>query len=284
MPELPEVETVRAGLAPVMEGRTIVRAEARRADIRFPLPDRFVERLEGARVNQLRRRAKYLLADLDSGETLIAHLGMSGRFSVVTAQGGFGFGDYVYDTGADPKHDHVVFHLNDETSIIYNDPRRFGFMDLAFTDQLESARWFVAMGPEPLSNQFSGVVLAETLKSKKSPIKAALLDQKVVAGLGNIYVCEALFRSHIAPTRLGNSLTAPETELLALSIKAILAEAIGVGGSTLRDFKASDGTSGAFQERFDVYGREGQACTCGADVLRLVQSGRSTFWCSQCQV
>ena len=260
-----------------------MRAEARRADIRFPLPVRFVERLRGTRVNHVRRRAKYLLADLDSGETLIAHLGMSGRFSVVTAQGGFGFGDYVYNTGADPKHDHVVFHLSEDATIIYNDPRRFGFMDLARTDQLETTRWFVGMGPEPLSNRFSGAVLAEALKPRKSPIKAALLDQQVVAGLGNIYVCEALFRARIAPTRLSNSLSTAETEVLAQAIKAMLAEAINVGGSTLRDFKASDGTSGAFQGRFDVYGREGQVCICGANVLRLVQSGRSTFWCEQCQ-
>lgn len=283
MPELPEVETVKRGLALVLTGRTILRAEARRPDIRFPLPVRFEERLTGATILTLRRRAKYVLADLDTEETLVAHLGMSGRFSVVNDLGGFGIGDYVYSTGANPKHDHVILHVSGDNTVIYNDPRRFGFMDIIATDALDSARWFIGMGPEPLSNYFSGAVLSAALASRKSPIKAALLDQRVVAGLGNIYVCEALFRSAIAPTRLASSLTVTENERLVVAIKDILTEAITLGGSTLRDFKDSDGASGAFQERFDVYGREGAPCSCGGNIARLVQSGRSTFWCSTCQ-
>jgi formamidopyrimidine-DNA glycosylase len=283
MPELPEVETVRRGLAPILTGRRILQAENRRPDLRFPLPARFAERLSGTRVEALRRRAKYLLADLGSGETLIAHLGMSGRLSVVENGAARGFGDYVYDTGADPKHDHVLFHLEGGTSIIFNDPRRFGFMDLAATGELDACRWFAGLGPEPLSNAFHGAALAQALAGRRSPIKAALLDQKTVAGLGNIYVCEALYRSGISPLRLACDVTAGEAETLAVAIRAVLTDAIAAGGSTLRDFAGADGSLGGFQERFDVYDREGEPCSGGGIVERIVQSGRSTFWCPSCQ-
>jgi formamidopyrimidine-DNA glycosylase len=283
MPELPEVETVRRGLAPIMTGRRILRAENRRPDLRFPLPPRFAERLSGTVVQGLRRRAKYLLADLGSGETLIAHLGMSGRLSVVENGAARGFGDYVYDTGADPKHDHVLFHLDGGTSIIFNDPRRFGFMDLAATGELDASRWFAGLGPEPLSNAFHGAALADALAGRRSPVKAALLDQKTVAGLGNIYVCEALYRAGISPLRLACDVTAGEAETLAAAIRAVLTDAIAAGGSTLRDFAAADGALGGFQERFDVYDREGAPCPGGGVVERIVQSGRSTFWCPTCQ-
>ena len=283
MPELPEVETVRRGLAPIMTGRRILRAENRRPDLRFPLPPRFAERLSGTVVQGLRRRAKYLLADLGSGETLIAHLGMSGRLSVVENGAARGFGDYVYDTGADPKHDHVLFHLDGGTSIIFNDPRRFGFMDLATTGELDASRWFAGLGPEPLSNAFHGAALADALAGRRSPVKAALLDQKTVAGLGNIYVCEALYRAGISPLRLACDVTAGEAETLAAAIRAVLTDAIAAGGSTLRDFAAADGALGGFQERFDVYDREGAPCPGGGVVERIVQSGRSTFWCPTCQ-
>jgi formamidopyrimidine-DNA glycosylase len=286
MPELPEVETVRRGLQPVMSGRRLIRVEQRRPDLRFPFPDRFGERLTGTRIEALERRAKFLVARLGSGEALILHLGMSGRFSVSAAGETFGFGDYVYETGADPKHDHVVFHLEGGAAVIYNDPRRFGYMDLVAQEALETCRHFAALGPEPLGNGFSASVLAEALCGKRTPLKAALLDQRVVAGLGNIYVCEALFRARLSPLRTAGSVTAKEAGRLAQAIQAVLREAIEAGGSTLRDFAAADGALGGFQERFDVYDREGAPCACGARrgvVERFVQAGRSTFWCPACQ-
>lgn len=286
MPELPEVETVRRGLAPVMEGRRIVRVQLNRADLRFAFPHRFAARLEGATISALDRRAKYLLVHLDRGETLVAHLGMTGRFSVVRDGQAGQFGSYVYETGADPKHDHVLFELDDSTTIVFNDPRRFGYMDLAPTATLETCVHFARMGPEPLGNRFSGQLLAGALAGRRTPIKLALLDQRVVAGLGNIYVCEALFRARIAPTRLAGDVKDSEADALATAIRAVLTEAIGAGGSTLRDFAAADGSLGAFQERFDVYGREGEPCTCAGatgSVERFVQGGRSTFWCPVCQ-
>jgi formamidopyrimidine-DNA glycosylase len=286
MPELPEVETVRRGLAPVLEGRILTRVEARRPNLRFPFPDRFCERLRGAKVDHLDRRAKYLVAHLDTGEALIMHLGMSGRFSVVDDQGVKTFDDYAYDTGANPKHDHVVLHVEGGSQIIYNDPRRFGFMDIVASGEIETCKHFSAMGPEPLGNGFNAKVLVDAFAGKKSPIKAALLDQGNVAGLGNIYVCEALYRANIDPTRQAASLKAPEINRLTLHIRAVLTDAIEAGGSTLRDFAATDGALGGFQERFDVYGREGEPCRCGAKtgiVTRIVQSGRSTFYCPACQ-
>jgi formamidopyrimidine-DNA glycosylase len=286
MPELPEVETVRRGLAPVLVGRVLSRVEARRPNLRFPFPDRFCERLQGAKVDHLDRRAKYLVAHLDTGEALIMHLGMSGRFSVLDHAGVKTFDDYAYSTGGDPKHDHVVLHVDCGAQIIYNDPRRFGFMDIVASSDLETCKHFAAMGPEPLGNAFNAKVLVRAFENKKSPIKAALLDQANVAGLGNIYVCEALFRSSIAPERHAGSLKRSEIEKLTTHIRAVLMDAIEAGGSTLRDFAATDGSLGGFQERFDVYGREGEACRCGAAkgiVTRIVQSGRSTFYCPVCQ-
>jgi formamidopyrimidine-DNA glycosylase len=286
MPELPEVETVRRGLAPALEGRVLTRVEARRENLRFPFPNCFSERLTGARVSHLDRRAKYLVAHLDTQEALIMHLGMSGRFSIVDDQGVKTFDDYTYDTGANPKHDHVVLHIEGGSQIIYNDPRRFGFMDIVSSRTLETCKHFAAMGPEPLGNSFNAKVLVNAFDGKKSPIKSALLDQSNVAGLGNIYVCEALFRSGIDPQRHAGSLKRTEIDQLTIHIRAVLTDAIEAGGSTLRDFAGTDGSLGGFQERFDVYGREGKPCRCGAKkgvVTRVVQSGRSTFYCPACQ-
>lgn len=286
MPELPEVETVRRGLAPVLEGRRIERVEARRPDLRFALPERFTDRLAGAAVTVLNRRAKYLVAALDTGEALIMHLGMSGRFSVADGKGQLSFDSYVYDTGADPKHDHIVLHIEGGTRVIYNDPRRFGFMDIVPLEGLEGCRHFKAMGPEPLGNGFNEAVLEAAFKGRKTPVKAALLDQANVAGLGNIYVCEALFRAGISPFSLAGEIASDRLAPLASAIREVLAEAIEAGGSTLRDFAAADGSLGGFQERFDVYGREGEPCRCGSAqgiVARAVQSGRSTFYCPACQ-
>ena len=292
MPELPEVETVRAGLAPVMEGAEFADVEARRPDLRFPLPKRFVKRLSGARVEILRRRGKYLIADLSTGESLIMHLGMSGRFTVaaVVADAAESGGVKAADMGAardnDPKHDHVVFKFAGPRplKVTYNDPRRFGFMDLASTSALEECRHFKGMGPEPLGNGFSAAVLNTALKGRSAPIKNALLDQRIVAGLGNIYVCEALYRAGISPRRRAASVAGARGARLHSAIIVVLREAIDAGGSSLRDFAAADGALGYFQHRFDVYDREGEECRrCGGAISRLVQGGRSSFFCSGCQ-
>jgi formamidopyrimidine-DNA glycosylase len=294
MPELPEVETVRRGLAPVMEGATITRAEMRRANLRFAFPSGFVTRLEGQRVLSLDRRAKYLMARMEGGETLVMHLGMSGRFLIVHPEEAKreGTADYVHEAGRLPQHDHVVMHLNSGVRIIYNDARRFGFMDLISTPGWEDSDHFSAMGIEPLGNELSGAVLARLFDHKAAPLKAALLDQRLVAGLGNIYVCEALFRAGLDPFAPAGSIvradggpTAKADELAAI-IREVLVEAVEAGGSTLRDFAHADGSLGYFQHRFRVYGREGEPCTtpsCEAVVLRKVQSGRSTFHCPSCQ-
>jgi formamidopyrimidine-DNA glycosylase len=277
MPELPEVETVRQGLAPVFEGRRIARVLQRRPDLRYPLPARFAARLEGRRVERLDRRAKYILARLENGEVLLVHLGMSGRFTVHAPQSGA-------DLGA---HDHVVFDMEDGTRIVYSDHRRFGFMDLIAGTSLEANAHLAELGPEPLGNGFSGAVLAARLKGRRAPVKAALLDQRTVAGLGNIYVCEALHRAGLAPTRIAASAATPRrSEDLACAIRAVLNEAIAAGGSTLRDYARTDGELGYFQHAFAVYGREGEPCSkagCGGTVRRIVQSGRSTFYCPRCQ-
>jgi formamidopyrimidine-DNA glycosylase len=286
MPELPEVETVRAGLAPILEGRRFRAVRLARPDLRFPFPEQFAERLTGARLLKLRRRAKYLVGDLDTGESWIAHLGMTGRFTVEAAGAARGFGEYVYATGADPRHDHIVFDMEDGVRVVFNDPRRFGFMDLRRTDALDRVGHFAGLGPEPLGNGFSGPVLAAALAGRRTPIKAALLDQTVVAGLGNIYVCEALHRAGVSPLRLAANVGPARAARLAQSVRAVLAEAIAAGGSTLRDFAAADGSLGAFQDRFLVYGRAGEACLrpgCAGIVRRLAQSGRSTFYCGGCQ-
>lgn len=282
MPELPEVETVRQGLVPVLEGRRLKRVIARRGDLRFPLPKDFAERLTGRRVEKLTRRAKYILAHLDRGEILIIHLGMSGRFQI---EGGE-LGRFLHNAGSPGKHDHIEFETDRGVRIVFSDHRRFGMMDLFPSDQIGQYRFLAEIGPEPLAESFTGPELAARLKGKKAPIKAALLDQRVVAGLGNIYVCEALFRSGISPKRKSASLKVPETARLVDDIKVVLHEAIEAGGSTLRDYKQTSGALGYFQHRFRVYDREGECCSregCAGVIKRIVQSGRSTFFCSTCQ-
>ncbi len=270
-----------------MTGARIVSVVTRRPDLRFPLPPDFSRRLTGADVTALGRRGKYLTADLSTGETLVMHLGMSGRFTVTGEAAGHRPGDYRYAGSADPAHDHVVFSLDGragKTEIVYNDPRRFGFMDLADTAGLGSSVHFDAMGPEPLGEAFSALVLRAALKGRTAPLKNALLDQSVVAGLGNIYVCEALWRARLSPRRRAGRLSAASADRLRTAIQEVLREAIEAGGSSLRDFASSDGALGDFQRRFSVYGREGEPCpACGAPVRRFVQGGRSSFACLNCQ-
>jgi len=280
MPELPEVETVRRGLSPVMEGRRILNLVANRPNLRFPLPDRFAHRLVGQRVLRLGRHAKFLCADLESEETLVMHLGMSGRFAVE----GNTLDIFVHDTGRDPAHDHVVFRLEGGVTVTYNDPRRFGFMELWPTQGFSAYPRLKSLGPEPLSNAFHSGYLLGALKGRQTPIKSALLDQKVVAGLGNIYVCEALFRAGISPRRKAASIGPRRAARLAPEINAVMTEAIEAGGSSLRDFSAANGALGYFQHRFRVYDRENEPCTvCATPISRIVQSGRSSFFCGTCQ-
>lgn len=298
MPELPEVETVRRGLEPVMDGATIVRVEQRRMDLRFPLPSDFAARLAGRRIVALGRRAKYLLADLDDGMVLVSHLGMSGsyRFEAgMQAQGGETPGIFHRARSRDARHDHLVFHIAGGFGagrVIYNDPRRFGFMDLSPRATLESHPYFSALGVEPIGNAFDGGYLAAAFVGKSAPLKAALLDQRVIAGLGNIYVCEALWRAGLSPRRSAGSLVRRDgrptarLETLAEAIRTVIGEAIEAGGSSLRDHMRTDGTLGYFQHSFNVYDREGEACRrpgCRDTVRRIVQSGRSTFHCPSCQ-
>ena len=290
MPELPEVETVRRGLAPVMEGARITQVIARRGDLRFPLPEKFCQRLTGARVEALTRRGKYLTGALSTGETLIMHLGMTGRFTILAGDGANHPGRFhrpaaALTSGAPAKHDHVIFEMDGGAAhIVYNDARRFGYMDLASTTGLDACKHFSGMGPEPLGAGFTADGLSARLKKSAAPIKSALLDQRVVAGLGNIYVCEALFRARISPRRKARSVAGVRALRLYPEIVAVLTEAIAAGGSTLRDFAASDGALGYFQHGFQVYDREGAPCpACAAPIARIVQSGRSTFFCSRCQ-
>lgn len=287
MPELPEVETVRRGLAPVMEGRRILAARQNRPDLRFPFPEGFAERLAGQRVERLERRAKYLIARLSGGESLLMHLGMSGRFTITAEAVPSGdLAAFVHSAGGNPKHDHAVFEMEGRATITFNDPRRFGFMALFATEAEHSVPFLSGLGPEPLGNAFSAVHLATALQGRKSPIKMALLDQRVVAGLGNIYVCEALWRSGISPRRKAGTIAGARSERLVRDIRNVLTEAIEAGGTTLRDFAATDGALGYFQHSFSVYGREGEPCRADPDhgpVRRIVQSGRSTFFCPQCQ-
>ncbi len=283
MPELPEVETVRRGLEPTMLGATFEHVELRREGLRIPFPHQFARRLEGARVDTLSRRGKYLLAGLSTGETLVMHLGMSGRFSVAKPASLSGPDFSTHD--GDPKHDHVIFVMsNEQAHIVYNDPRRFGFMDLVETEALESSRHFSGMGPEPLGNAFTVDAFKESISKRAAPIKSVLLDQSVVAGLGNIYVCEALFRAGISPRRKAKTVAGARSARLYAAIRSVLEEAIHAGGSSLRDFSATDGALGYFQHSFAVYGREGARCqVCHAFVSRIVQAGRSTFFCGRCQ-
>ena len=288
MPELPEVETVRRGLSPAMVGARIEKIELRRGDIRFPFPPRFRERLTGRRIVALTRRAKYLLVALDGGETLIAHLGMSGSFRIEDEP----LGPFHHPRSKDPKHDHVVIHLDNGKVITYNDPRRFGFMDLARDEDLGRHPRLASLGVEPLAPDFDGKSLAALFAGVRAPLKAALLDQKRIAGLGNIYVCEALFRARLSPLRpagdLANARGGPTrgADALARAIHDVLGEAIEAGGSTLRDHRQADGALGYFQHTFAVYDREGAACPrpgCHGTIARDARSGRSTFFCPVCQ-
>jgi formamidopyrimidine-DNA glycosylase len=293
MPELPEVETVRRGLEPILVGNAFARVEQRRKDLRFPLPRNFGERLSGRKVEALNRRAKYLLAHLDDGEVLVMHLGMTGRFSIDHANGAAEApGKFSHEHKPAPKHEHIVFHLGDGTAVRYTDARRFGLMDLVRENQLESHALFKGLGVEPLSSDFAPAWLASKLKGKATSIKAALVDQRLIAGLGNIYASEALFRAHVSPVKLAGSLATKtgkptkRTEALVDSVKAVLEDAIRAGGSSLRDYARADGSLGSFQHRFKVYGREGKPCKtkgCRGTVRRIVQGGRSTFYCSICQ-
>src|SRR5215471_11357070 len=276
MPELPEVETVVRGLQPTVEGRRLTSVETRRHDLRVPFPENFESRLTGRRVQRLWRRAKYIMADLDGGETLVIHLGMSGRIQVYRPRDDIGRG----------KHDHVVFDTDAPARIVFTDQRRFGLMTIVGTGSLESHKLFKDLGIEPLSRQFNASYLRQVLKGKKTPIKSALLDQRVIAGLGNIYACEALWRSRISPKRKSARLKAATLNVLATAIKEVLKEAVVLGGSSLRDHRQTNGELGNFQKTFAVYDREGQPCMrrgCAGTIKRIVQSGRSTFYCPSCQ-
>ena len=293
MPELPEVETVRRGLQPVMEGATIARVETRRADLRFPFPQHFAERLADRTIISCGRRAKYLAFDLDDRHVLVMHLGMSGSFSIDGVTPGL----FHHDRSKDAAHDHVVFHMRGGARVTYNDPRRFGFMDLVARADFQDHPWFRNLGPEPLAtgaggNAFDAADLALRLRNRRSPLKAALLDQRVIAGLGNIYVCEALHRARLSPRRLAATLVkrdgapTPRLERLTQEIRAVIAEAIEAGGSSLRDHRQADGRMGYFQNAFRVYDREAEPCPtrgCRHVVRRIVQGGRSTFYCPACQ-
>lgn len=285
MPELPEVETVRRGLEPVLQGARLTRVRQNRPDLRFPFPERFPERLEGATVLRLDRRAKYLLFPLSTGETWVSHLGMTGRFTLDGAQ----LGEFEEPAPIAGKHEHMSLCAVKDgvtTRVGFADARRFGFMGLIPTEAVDDHPWFAGLGPEPLGNGFSGAHLVEALAGRKQNIKVSLLDQRIVAGLGNIYVCEALYRARISPLVAAGKVSRPRLERLATEVVAVLRDAIQAGGSTLKDFANAEGGQGYFQHRFDVYGREGQPCRgddCSGVVKRIVQGGRSTFYCPSCQ-
>jgi formamidopyrimidine-DNA glycosylase len=292
MPELPEVETVRRGLAPVMEGARFTKVEARRGDLRWPLPKDFVARLTGKTITGLGRRGKYLLADLSSGDVLLMHLGMSGSFRVTHQQGHAAPGAYYHERSKDAAHDHVVFHMSSGARISFNDPRRFGSMKIVPRTELDDEPLLRALGPEPLGNAFDAAMLARACRGKKTSLKAALSDQRVVAGLGNIYVCEALHRARLSPRRRASTIAtragAPNDHARRLveAIRTVLQDAIKAGGSSLRDHRRTDGELGLFQHNFRVYDREGARCDtpgCKGTIRRIVQAGRSTFFCPVCQ-
>lgn len=282
MPELPEVETVKAGIAPAMEGHVITQADINRADLRWPFPENMSARLTGKRVLRLRRRSKYILVDLDSAETLLIHLGMSGRMLV----SGQKVGEFHHAHPVPAKHDHVVLHMDTGARITFNDARRFGAMDLLDT-ATQDDHWLIRdLGPEPLGNGFGDTYLKARLKGRNTPIKSALLDQGIVSGLGNIYVCEVLFRAGLDPCRKAGQLSVKEVDSLVPIIRDVLTEAIAAGGSSLRDYRQSDGALGYFQHVFKVYDRAGSPCVtsgCHGVVERVVQSGRSSFFCPECQ-
>ena len=282
MPELPEVETVRRGLAPVLERQRIVKADIRRPDLRWPFPERMAERLTGAQILRLRRRSKYILADLDRGETLLIHLGMSGRMLI----SGQMLGEFHHVHPAPAKHDHVVLDMENGVRITFNDARRFGAMDLIQTDRADTHWLLAGLGPEPLGNDFHDNYLVKRLRGRNTPIKTALLDQRIVAGLGNIYVCEVLHRAGINPRRKAGQIASKRVAQLVPIIRQVLSEAIDAGGSSLRDYRQTDGELGYFQHTFRVYDREGEPCStsgCDGRITRIVQSGRSSFYCPSCQ-
>ncbi len=295
MPELPEVETVKRGLAPVMEGARISHVELRRKNLRFPFPENFDETLKGQKITSLGRRAKYLLVDLENDVTVIMHLGMSGSFRIEVDDNSQIPGVFHHDRSKISAHDHVIIHLDQpkgRARIIYNDPRRFGFMDLTARSQLEEHSFFKNLGVEPVGNALSSQLLAQLFTNKAAPIKAALLDQRLIAGLGNIYVCEALHQAGISPIRKAGSLVGkagqPLKQLMPLAdiIRDVIRKAIEAGGSSLRDHRQADGNLGYFQHQFKVYDREDEACSkpgCGGTISRIVQSGRSSFYCPKCQ-
>lgn len=296
MPELPEVETVRRGLQPVFEGSTIERVETRRPDLRYPFPEKFAERLTGRRVDSLGRRAKYLTAHLSGGPVLICHLGMSGSFRIEAGRADGAPGSFHYRRSKDSSHDHVVFHVatadGGSARIVFNDPRRFGFMLLADETAWHEHPMLAGLGVEPTGNALDGSLLSDLFRGRATPLKAALLDQKLIAGLGNIYVCEAMWRAGLSPRRAAGTIAARpgsrsiRADRLAQAVRDVIAEAIVAGGSTLRDYMHTDGSLGYFQHSFSVYDREGQACKrpgCSGVIQRIVQSGRSTFFCSSCQ-
>jgi formamidopyrimidine-DNA glycosylase len=294
MPELPEVETVRAGLKPVLVGTRIARVEQRRPDLRFPLPERFVDRLSGRTILDLSRRSKYLLAHLDDGNVLVMHLGMTGRFTIEGGKPGTSKkpGSFVHAAGAESVHDHVVFRMAGGAVVTYNDARRFGFMLLIPSSELPEHPIFRHLGIEPLGNELSAQYLAGRAHGAKRDLKAFLMDQHVVAGLGNIYVCEALYRAGLSPRRQARTLAdrkgapLPRTAALVTAIRDVLTDALAAGGSTLRDYRQADGSLGYFQHTFAVYGREGEPCSrpgCRGIVHRITQAGRSTFACPVCQ-
>ena len=282
MPELPEVETVRRGLEPAMTGRTITAAQVNRPDLRWPLPARMAQRLTGARVLGLRRRSKYILADLSTGESLLVHLGMSGRMLISGAQ----VGAFHHDHPAPAKHDHVVLDMEGGARVTFNDARRFGAMDLVPTEAADLHPLLAGLGPEPFGNRFDEPYLVARLKGRRTPIKAALLDQRTVAGLGNIYVAEVLHRARIHPARAAGRISPQRVASLVPLVRGVLTEAIEAGGSSLRDYRRADGELGYFQHTFRVYDREGAPCPtegCAGTVRRIVQSGRSSFFCPRCQ-
>lgn len=292
MPELPEVETVRRGLAEVMEGRRVERVEVRRHDLRIPVPDDFALRLKGRTLEKLGRRAKYLVGEFDDGTVLLAHLGMSGRMIIETPDDGAQAslenrpGNFVHDPGNHARHEHIVFHVGNGTVIRFSDPRRFGLMTLTDRDSFDGHKLIRHLGPEPTGEDFTGPVLAARLKGKHTPIKAALLDQRVVAGVGNIYACEALYAAGLSPRRQASTVQGRRADRLAAAVRDVLGEAIAAGGSSLRDHVAPTGELGYFQHSFKVYGRTGETCPgcdCGQSVQRIVQSGRSTFYCAKRQ-
>lgn len=294
MPELPEVETVMRGLTPILVGRQIIQAEVRRSGLRFPFPPDFASNLKDRIFLGLRRRAKYILASLDDGNCLLIHLGMTGRFTVLTKNAEpNALGEFYYhaaETGSG-AHDHVVLTLDNDTRVIYTDPRRFGIMDLVPESEIETHKLLKDIGVEPLGNQFNGDYLARHFRKKSAPLKAALLDQQIIAGLGNIYVSEVLHRAGLSPRRAAKTLASKRTtdarlECIARHVREVLGEAILAGGSTLQDFVGADGNEGSFQQRFAVYDRENENCNrpgCRGVIRRIVQSGRSTFYCPACQ-